>query len=178
LLAFAFALVEASAYTIFGAISPEIYTTSMVLFIIAQLTIGGWLVIFLDEVVSKWGFGSGVSIFIAAGVSKQILIRGFSVFDTTNPGKFDGLIPGMIQEITAGTPTLSSLMPYLLPILSTVLVFILVVYAQAMRVEIPLAYGSIRGFGRKWPLKFIYTNVMPVILTSASSSTSRSGARC
>ncbi len=167
ILAFTFAFVEAAAYTMFGAIDPIVHTTAMMLFVIAQLTIGGWLIIFMDEVVSKWGFGSGVSLFIAAGVSKQILIRSFSMLSTNVPGRFDGIIPGMLQEIVSGTPTLQNLLPYILPLLSTVLVFILVVYAQSMRVEIPLAFGSIRGFGRKWPLKFIYTNVMPVILTSA-----------
>ncbi|MFH1431783.1 MAG: preprotein translocase subunit SecY [archaeon] len=167
ILAFTFAFVEAAAYTMFGAIDPIVHTTAMMLFVIAQLTLGGWLIIFMDEVVSKWGFGSGVSLFIAAGVSKQILIRGFSILSTNSPGKFDGIIPGMIQEIVSGTPTLQNLLPFLLPIVSTLSVFVLVVYAQSMRVEIPLAFGSIRGFGRKWPLKFIYTNVMPVILTSA-----------
>ena len=167
ILAFSFAFIEAAAYTLFGAIDPVVHTSAMVLFVIAQLTIGGWLIIFMDEVVSKWGFGSGVSLFIAAGVSKQILIRSFSILDTHTPGRFDGIIPGMFQELVTGTPTLQNLLPYLLPILSTLLVFLLVVYAQSMRVEIPLAFGSIRGFGRKWPLKFIYTNVMPVILTSA-----------
>ena len=33
--------------------------------------------------------------------------------------------------------------------------------------EIPLAFGSISGFGRRWPLKFIYTSNIPVILTAA-----------
>ncbi|MCK5474785.1 MAG: preprotein translocase subunit SecY, partial [Candidatus Aenigmarchaeota archaeon] len=43
----------------------------------------------------------------------------------------------------------------------------IVIYAQTLKIEIPLAFGSIKGFGRKWPLKFIYTSVMPVILTAA-----------
>lgn len=167
ILAFTFAFVEAAAYTLFGAIDPIVHTTSMVLFVIAQLTIGGWLIIFLDEIVSKWGFGSGVSLFIAAGVSKQIITRSFSILDTNIAGKFDGIVPGMIQEVISGSPTFQNLLPYILPLTSTLLVFVLVVYAQSMRIEIPLAFGSIRGFGRKWPLKFIYTNVMPVILTSA-----------
>ncbi|HPP45644.1 MAG TPA: preprotein translocase subunit SecY, partial [Methanomassiliicoccaceae archaeon] len=35
--------------------------------IIAQLFIGSYLVFLMDEVVSKWGIGSGISLFIAAG---------------------------------------------------------------------------------------------------------------
>ena len=166
ILAFTFAFVEAAAYTMFGAIDPIVHTTAMMLFVIAQLTIGGWLIIFMDEVVSKWGFGSGVSLFIAAGVSKQILIGLFSVLKT-DAGVYIGRIPQLIMLFVSGAPALSDTLTLLIPIISTLSVFILVVYAQSMRVEIPLAFGSIRGFGRKWPLKFIYTNVMPVILTSA-----------
>ncbi len=166
ILAFSFAFIEAAAYTLFGAIDPVVHTSAMVLFVIAQLTIGGWLIIFMDEVVSKWGFGSGVSLFIAAGVSKQILIGLFSVLKT-DAGVYIGRIPQLIMLLVSGAPALDNALTLLIPIISTVLVFLLVVYAQSMRVEIPLAFGSIRGFGRKWPLKFIYTNVMPVILTSA-----------
>jgi preprotein translocase subunit SecY len=31
-----------------------------------QLFLGGMLVMFMDEIVSKWGFGSGISLFIAS----------------------------------------------------------------------------------------------------------------
>ena len=40
--------------------------------IVFQLFIGSYLVFFMDEVVSKWGIGSGISLFIAAGVSQAI----------------------------------------------------------------------------------------------------------
>jgi preprotein translocase subunit SecY len=36
--------------------------------IVAQLFAGSYLVFLLDEFVSKWGIGSGISLFIAAGV--------------------------------------------------------------------------------------------------------------
>jgi preprotein translocase subunit SecY len=48
-----------------------------------------------------------------------------------------------------------------------VIVFMLVVYVQAIRVEIPLAFSTVRGFGRRWPLKFLYTSNIPVILIGA-----------
>ncbi|HIH02174.1 TPA: preprotein translocase subunit SecY, partial [Thermoplasmata archaeon] len=41
-------------------------------FIVLQLFAGSYLVFLMDEVVSKWGIGSGISLFIAAGVSQQI----------------------------------------------------------------------------------------------------------
>ena len=41
------------------------------------------------------------------------------------------------------------------------------VYAQAMKVEIPLSFGRVRGYGIRWPLKFMYTSNIPVILVAA-----------
>ena len=52
-------------------------------------------------------------------------------------------------------------------ILATVSVFLLAVYAQSMKVEIPLTFGRIRGHGIRWPLSFLYTSNIPVILIAA-----------
>ncbi len=41
--------------------------------IFAQIFAGGALVLFMDEVVSKWGVGSGVGLFIIAGVSQRLV---------------------------------------------------------------------------------------------------------
>ena len=55
----------------------------------------------------------------------------------------------------------------LISIVATVIVFAMVVYLQSMKVEIPLSLGRVRGLSIKWPLKFIYTSNMPVILVAA-----------
>ena len=120
----------------------------------------------MDEIISKWGFGSGVSLFIAAGVSKSIFIRALSPLPSpTNPGIATGAIPALFQSLAAGDPTTAGLM--LAAVLATILVFVMAVYAQAMKVEIPLSFGMVRGHGIRWPLNFIYTSVLPVILVSA-----------
>ena len=51
--------------------------------------------------------------------------------------------------------------------LFTALIFVVAVYAQSMKVEIPLSFGRIRGQGIRWPLKFLYTSNIPVILIAA-----------
>ncbi|MHA2475353.1 MAG: preprotein translocase subunit SecY, partial [Promethearchaeota archaeon] len=49
------------------------------LFIFAQLLFSGVVIILLDELLQKgWGLGSGVSLFIAAGVCGQIFWNAFS----------------------------------------------------------------------------------------------------
>jgi len=52
-------------------------------------------------------------------------------------------------------------------IAATILIFLLSVYFQAMKVEIPLSFGRIRGHGIRWPLRFLYTSNIPVILIAA-----------
>src|SRR4030042_2504609 len=109
------------------------------LLLVLQLFIGGFLIIFMDEVVSKWGFGSGISFFIAAGVSKEIFVRAFSPLPSpTNPGVMAGAIPALFQSLAAQDLTTALLL--LAAVLATVLVFVMAVYGQAMKVEIPLSF--------------------------------------
>ncbi|MBL7160502.1 MAG: preprotein translocase subunit SecY [Candidatus Aenigmarchaeota archaeon] len=168
LLAIILSFVEAIIFVNMGAVpaaSPELAGL-----VILQLAIGGIIVIFMDEVISKWGFGSGVGLFIVAGVSKSIVVR------TLNPLAINGVfpspgnppagaIPFALTTLASGSLLESFLA--LLPVFATVIVFFLVVYANAIKVEIPLAFGSIRGFGRRWPLKYFYTSNIPVILMAA-----------
>ncbi|MBN2102074.1 MAG: preprotein translocase subunit SecY [Candidatus Aenigmarchaeota archaeon] len=167
LFAFFLCLVEASIYVLMGAIPAN--TPSLISLVILQLTVGGILIIFMDEVISKWGFGSGVSLFIVAGVAKGIIIR--TLNPLTQTGGFpsiaeppSGLLLNAIWQL--GSNPMGAFIT-ITPIIATVIVFIIVVYTQSIRVEIPLAFGSVRGFGRRWPLKFFYTSNMPVILIGA-----------
>jgi len=159
-----FCFFEAATYVLLGAIRPRAPDPFLILLLILQLACGGLLVMLFDEVVSKWGIGSGVSLFIAAGVCKEIFIRAF------NPFTFGSEIPaGLIPQffIMLGMGDLSSAFDAILPVISTILIVFLVVYVNGIKVEIPLAFGSISGFGRRWPLKFIYTSNIPVILIAA-----------
>ena len=161
ILAIFFCFFEAIAFVSFGAI-PSAGGLATSIFLIAQLAMGGFLIILMDEVVSRWGIGSGVSLFIAAGVSKTIVIRALNFLGEGGPS---GLIPSSIINFANGNPMAAFVS--IIPVLFTVVVFLIVAYAQSMKVEIPLAFGRIRGFGYRHPLKFIYASNIPVILTSA-----------
>lgn len=159
---------EGAVYVLMGAVPAA--SPGLIWIVVLQIALGGILVIFMDELISKWGFGSGVGLFIVAGVSKTIILRTFNPLTQTGglpgPGAGPvGLIPSMITSIGMGE--VAGLFINLLPIIATIIVFMLVVYANAIKVEIPLAFGSIRGFGRRWPLKFFYTSNIPVILIAA-----------
>ena len=167
ILAFVFALLEAFIFSAFSIIGVE---PGFLVLVVIQLAIGGWLVVFMDELISKWGFGSGVGLFIVAGVSKGIMQQMF------NPLTLEGTIPltgenpaGFIPQaaIQFAQAQMIPALFALLPVIATFIVFFLVIYTQSIKVEIPLAFGSLSGFGRRWPLKFFYTSNMPVILVAA-----------
>jgi len=140
--------------------------TLLTVVLIIQLILGGIVIMFMDEVVSKWGFGSGISLFIAAGVAQQIFIRAFNFLPSpTNPDIASGAVPALFQSLGQGDVTTATLM--LAALISTIVVFLVCVYGQAVKVEIPLAFGKVRGYGMRWPLNFFYTSNIPVILVSA-----------
>lgn len=160
-----FIILQAIIYVVLGGLSPQAGIPAIVLII--QLCIGGLLIVFLDDVINKWGFGSGVSLFIAAGVSQAIFIQIFSPLRNVAgaTGYSVGAIPQIFQMLSAGD--VSSVVGPLGALVATLVVFAVVVFAQAMKVEIPLSFGRVRGHGIRWPLNFVYTNVIPVILVSA-----------
>ncbi len=168
-LVFVFIIFEAAVYVYTGGLAPS--ASGSHLSLVLQLIIGGVLILFMDEVVSKWGFGSGVSLFIAAGVSKEIMIRLLSPLSSSGGLAFTsgeapvGALLAMFYFFVQGD--FGEVFANLLVIGTTLLVFIIAVYAQSMKVELPLSFGRIRGHGIRWPLAFIYTSNIPVILTAA-----------
>ncbi len=163
LLAIFFIIFEGIIYVSMGGLQPAAGFSQGL--IIGQLVIGGLFIMFMDEIVSKWGFGSGISLFIAAGVSETIIIRSLSWLPSpTNPAIATGAIPALFQTIGSDKQTALIMGSALL---ATFLVFAVAVYAQAMKVEIPLSFGRVRGYGIRWPLAFIYTSNIPVILVAA-----------
>jgi len=119
----------------------------------------------MDEVTTKWGLGSGLSLFIAAGVSKSVFIRALNPLKQAGTEYSAGAIPQFFQALAGGDPTTALLM--FSAVVATLVVFGVAVYAQAMKVELPLSFGRVRGYGIRWPLNFIYTSNIPVILIAA-----------
>ena len=172
ILAISFCILEGAAYVLAGAVPPVEASAFFTALLIFQLTLGGIIIIFMDEVVSKWGIGSGISLFIVAGVAKTIIVS------LINPLAVDGSLPtienpsiGLLPSLVtyAGGGQLTQGLIALFPLISTLAVFAIVLFAQGMKIEIPMAITMPFGkFGaRRWPLKFIYTSNIPVILTAA-----------
>ncbi len=169
LLVFFFILFEAIVYVLMGGIRA---IPGFAPIVILQLIIGGLLIVFMDEVTSKWGFGSGVSLFIVAGVAWRLFTGLFQFIDSTgancllNAGvTCSGQIWVLLKSVIGQDPT--GALNALSVLLVTAAIFLIVVWAQSLKVEIPLSYDRLRGYNIKWPLAFFYASVIPVILTAA-----------
>src|SRR3989344_2770232 len=164
-----FIIFEGLIYVFMGGLSPAAGFSPWIL--VFQLFLGGLLILYMDEVTSKWGFGSGVSLFIAAGVASQIVISALSPLTTAGNLAFgSGQAPVgriFVFFISLFQGNILEAVLALSAILATIAVFFIAVYAQAMKVEIPLSFGRVRGYGIRWPLSFIYTSNIPVILVAA-----------
>lgn len=167
---FFFILFEASVFVMFQGLQAAPGLTGIVIF---QLVLGGLAIFYMDELSNKWGFGSGISLFIAAGVSWRLFTQAFQFINQEgrncllNFGEVacSGKILVLIQSIINKYPV--ELLSALAAIVATVVIFLIVVWVQSLKVEIPLSFGRIRGYGIKWPLSFFYTSVIPVILAAA-----------
>jgi preprotein translocase subunit SecY len=70
LLVFFFILFEAFIYVFMQGLQAM---PGFAWLVILQLVLGGLAIFYMDDVCQKWGFGSGVSLFIAAGVSWRLI---------------------------------------------------------------------------------------------------------
>jgi len=153
------------------------------LLIILQLCVGSYLVFLFDEVISKWGIGSGISLFIAAGVSQSVFTGALNWYPVSSslPMALDnppaGTIPkaiyvlmntssgdmanGGYELIFLGEPN------PMIALIGTVAIFLLVVYIESTRIELPLSHGNARGARGRYPIKLMYASNIPVILMSA-----------
>jgi len=164
-------VIEATVYGI-AVYGPNITEPSVLAILIGQLMAASIFVVFMDELIQKgWGLGSGISLFIAAGVSQQILWSLFSPLPAGDGGSI-GIVPFIIQNLQTGFVFAdvffrSNQLPSIFGLLLTVGVLLILVYTQGMKVEIPIVSTKYRGFAATYPIKLMYVSNIPVILASA-----------
>lgn len=152
--------------------------------IVAQLFMGSYLVFLLDELVSKWGIGSGISLFIAAGVAQSTFVGTLSPLPVTagSPLSFQNPPSGTLPMIfyTLRTATNSQLVSEngfelillnhanpIAALVSSIIVFLVVAYAESSKLELPLTHGKVRGHRGQYPIRLVYASNIPVILMAA-----------
>ena len=187
--------VQAFAYIIGGVYGALPGSVSIVIFI--QLFFAGIIILLLDEMIQKgWGIGSGISLFIMAGVAQKIMWDSFALTPGLVDQKSYGAFPALFQTIGSGQPIFSILMNYipfnatsgaaahlipavdnafirpqnlpsLLGFFTTIAVFLVVMYVEGIRVELPVSHASYRGYRGRYPIKLLYVSNLPVIFASA-----------
>lgn len=170
---------EAVAYVLSGMYGDikDLGAGNAVLIII-QLFFAGIVVIILDELLQKgYGLGSGISLFIATNICENIVWKAFSP-TTINAGKgteFEGAIIALFHLLITRTDKVRALreafyrqnLPNCTNLLATVFVFVVVIYFQGFRVDLPVKYAKYRGQQGSYPIKLFYTSNIPIILQTA-----------
>lgn len=170
---------EAIAYVVSGMYGDlATLGAGNAILIILQLVAAGLVVIILDELLQKgYGLGSGISLFIATNICESIIWKAFSP-TTINTGRgteFEGAIIAFFHLMITRQNKFRALkeafnrsnLPNLTNLISTVLIFLIVIYFQGWRVDLPVKYAKSRGQQGKYPIKLFYTSNMPIILQTA-----------
>ena len=129
--------------------------------VVLQLAIGAITIIYLDEMMTKYGITSGINLFIACGVSYAIVAGTFSI-----------LVPEAIAALNpaqggGGAAAIPNAILAFGPLFFAIIVFLISIYVYDMKVELPLAFEQFRGIGGRLPIPFLYVSVLPVILASS-----------
>ena len=172
-------IVEAGAYVLSGMYGDvKDLGAGNAILLIAQLFTAGVLVICLDELLQKgYGLGSAISLFIACNVCETIIWKSFSP-TTINTGRgteFEGALIALFHLLLTKQDKVRALqeafyrqnLPNVTNLLATILVFVLVVYFQGFRVELPVKHAKAKGNQGSYPIKLFYTSNIPIILQTA-----------
>jgi len=143
---------------------------SLIPILVGQLVGSSLIVMYLDETIQKgWGLGSGISLFIMAGVAQGIMWSVFSPIPAQDGPV--GVVPFIIDSAIHGDLSnalfRSGQLPSIFVLIVTSLVLLALVYVQGIHVDIPIVSTKYRGFTAVYPIKLLYTSNIPVILASA-----------
>ena len=160
---------EALAFIMGGAYGT--LTVQNQLGILIQLLAAGIILMLMDELLQKgWGIGSGISLFIAAGVAQRIWWDMVAPVGPMEDNKFLGAIIAFVQSLQMGEgiQSLSRVgLPDMVGLITTLIVIIVVIYVSGLKVSIPVSYAKYRGFRGTFPIKFLYVSNIPVIFAAA-----------
>ncbi len=170
---------EAVAYVAAGMYGNlETLGAGNAILIILQLFSAGMIVLTLDEMLSAgYGLGSGISLFIATNMCETIIWKSFSpaTYNTGRGVEFEGAVIALFHLLIVRKNVAVGLyeafyrtnLPNLSQLLATIVVFLIVIFFQGWRVDLPLYHRKNRSFAETYPIKLFYTSNMPIILQTA-----------
>jgi len=116
-------------------------------------------------------------LFIATNICETIVWKSFSP-TTLNTGRgteFEGAVIALFHLMITRNDKVKALkealyrqnLPNLTNLMATILIFVIVIYFQGWRVDLPVKYQKYRGQQGTYPIKLFYTSNMPIILQTA-----------
>jgi preprotein translocase subunit SecY len=83
----------------------------------------------------------------------------------------NGFFVALFQTLAGGQPVSGLLVrgqyPSMLGFIATIAAFLIIIYMEGVRVELPLSYAGYKGFRSRYPIKLLYVSNLPVIFASA-----------
>eukprot|EP00123_Amoebidium_parasiticum_P009656 comp19624_c0_seq1/m.23151 comp19624_c0_seq1/g.23151 ORF comp19624_c0_seq1/g.23151 comp19624_c0_seq1/m.23151 type:complete len:475 (-) comp19624_c0_seq1:185-1609(-) len=170
---------QATLYVMMGMYGePSQLGAGICILIVVQLSFAGIIVLLLDELLQKgYGLGSGISLFIATNICETIVWKAFSP-QTINMGRgpeFEGAIIALFSLLATKPNKLAALkeafyrqnLPNLMNLFATAFIFVVVIYFQGFKVDVPIKSAKYRGQPMSYPIKLFYTSNIPIILQAA-----------
>jgi preprotein translocase subunit SecY len=107
-----------------------------------------------------------------AGVAQQIFWQSFSPAPAVGESGSYGFFIRLAQLLSSGGSVVNLWLrspnnPSLLGLIATVGAFLVIIYMEGVRVELPLSYAGYRGYRSRYPIKLLYVSNLPVIFASA-----------
>lgn len=157
--------------------NPADLGAGICLILILQLFVAGIIVLLLDELLQKgYGLGSGISLFIATNTCENIVWKTFSptTYNTGKGTEFEGAVVAFFHLLLTRSDKTRALkeafyrsnLPNIMNLIATALVFMVVIYLQAFRIEIPVKSSRFRGQQGTYPIKLFYASTQPIMLQS------------
>ena len=173
------ALFEGVAYVWGGMYGElEILGYGNACLIVMQLVFASYMTILLDELMNNgFGLGSGINLFIAVNMCETIVWETLSPMTvrTESGQEYEGALVCLLHGLLTKSDKLGAIqqafyrssLPNVNNLLATLLVFLIVIYFQGFKVNIPVQNKRIRGGISTYPIKLFYTSNIPIILQSA-----------
>lgn len=172
-------LVQAISYVASGFYgSPLELGVSTSLLLVLQLTLGALSLIGLDELLVRgYGVGAGATLFTIINICQNVVWKTFSpsTITTSHGPEYEGAVPALVHLFFTWYNKTRALteaffrgtLPNVSGLLSTVLVFLIVVYFQGFRIEVPIKSVRFRGQQGRYPIKLLYTSSLPLLLITS-----------
>ena len=167
---------QAIAYVIGGMYGPvDLIGTFKSFLLIAQLVMGGIIIIILDELLSNnYGLISGISLFVATNISENVMWKCFSPFTVASERgiEYEGAIIAFFHFLITKKKKSEAFYlaffrrssPNLLQLLSTLIILLIVIYLWKFKIYIKLTNKKAPGATYMQPIKLFYSSTTPVII--------------